>query len=102
MTNDYLYTVKWPIQKGVVQGKSGVTPLSFWLHLAADQTFQMRYIMSPNYWWIQTFRPSKFQVRKKVCLSKDPLLRQTFFCILKLDGLQVWKHLEFGDIMYLI
>ena len=54
------------------------TPLSFWLHLATDQTIQMRYITSPNSKWFQTYRPSKFKAWEKVCLSKESLLRQTF------------------------
>ena len=60
------------------QVKLKVTPLSFWLHLATDETFQMRYIMSPNSKWFQTYRPSKFKAWEKVCLSKESLLRQTF------------------------
>ena len=56
----------------------------------------MRYIMSLNPQWFQTCRPSKF----KVC--KESLLRWTFFRTLNFDGLQVWNHWEFRDIIYLI
>ena len=35
----------------VTEGKSTATPLSFWLQLTIDQTFQMRYIMSLNSHW---------------------------------------------------
>ena len=69
-------------QLEVALGKSAAMPLSFWLHLATDQTFQMRYIMSPNSKWFQTYRPSKFKAWEKVCLSKDYLTQTNFFLIL--------------------
>ena len=47
---------------GVAHSKSGVLPLSFWLHLAIDQTFQMRYITFLNSQWFKNHQPSNVEV----------------------------------------
>ena len=69
-----------------------LAPLSRWSDLSNEVHNVSKLLVVPN-----------FQaITEKVCLSKDSLLRQTFFHSLNFDGLQVWNHLELGDVMYLI
>ena len=55
----------------MAEGKSAVTPLSFWLHFAIDQTFKMRYITSLNSQWFEKYEPSKLKKQKKVPLPME-------------------------------
>ena len=77
----------------MAQGKSAATPLSFWLHLATDQTFQMRYI---------TIYVSELQVVPKIQAVKVEwskktallVLKRTFFSIVQLWRLVSLEPLE--------
>ena len=65
-------------KEDMVQSKSTVTPLSFWVQLATNQTFQMRYITCLNSQWFKNDKSSKLKVRKKV---RFPYLNGLFFVL---------------------
>ena len=84
---------------GVAHSKSSVTPLSFWLHLDTDQTFQIRYITFLNSQWFKNGQPSKLEEQKNYPFY---YWNGQFFGLFNFDRWPFWNQLEFRDVMYLI
>ena len=49
-------------QKGVEEGKSAFTSLSFKIQITTDEIFKMRYITSLNSQWFQKYKSSKLKL----------------------------------------